>query len=69
MDTKTQIIAKRGDRVTLTTWGFVAFHVIGAKNKAQLQEALHDFATTGRWQMETLQAPINFTLAEKGAEQ
>ena len=46
MDTKTQLIAKRGDRVTLTTWGFVAFHVIGAKNKAQLQEALHDFATT-----------------------
>ena len=69
MNTKTQIIAKRGDRVMLTTWGFVAFHVIGAKNKAQLQEALHDFATTGKWQMETLQAPINFTLANKGAKQ
>lgn len=69
MNIKTQIIARRGDRVTLTTWGFVAFHVIGAKNKAQLQEALHDFTTTGRWQMETLQAPISFSLADKGAEQ
>ena len=68
MDTKTQITAKRGDRVTLTTWGFIAFHVIGAKNKAQLQEALHDFTSTGRWQMETLQEPISFSLAERGAE-
>ena len=69
MDTKTQLIATYGDQIKLTTWGFVAFHMIGAKNKAQLQEALHDFATTGRWQMETLQAPISFSLAEKGAEQ
>ena len=63
MDPKTQLVATYGDQVRLTTWSFVAWQMIGAKNTAELKEALHDLSTTGSWQMETRKGTISFSLA------
>jgi hypothetical protein len=65
MDTKTQLYAQRGDQLKVTTWGFVAWHLIGAKNKAKLRDALDSFDSDGHWTMETLQQPIRFTLIDR----
>jgi len=65
MDTKTQLYAQRGDQTKVTTWGFVAWHLIGAKNKAKLKDALDSFASDGHWTMETLQQPIRLTLIDR----